>query len=275
MTDQNASAEALLEGETMTEQDICPQEGESVPEENTDASEEAGEAALTEPVQASSEPESAEMTADSTAVGSGEATEDATPEAAPDDQASEEGMDAKIGPGEELSDEELLQGVSALIFASPDPLGLGRLVNLLERPRSGRVKGALTEIQSRLERAGLPLELREIAGGWRLMTSPAVSETVASLVKARKNEKLSPAGLETLAVIAYRQPVTKAEVEAIRGVQCGAMLRTLVDRGLAKVVGRADVPGGPLQYGTSKEFLDRFGMASLKDLPRDGELLKE
>ncbi|MCL4164323.1 UNVERIFIED_CONTAM: hypothetical protein GTU68_058608 [Idotea baltica] len=107
------------------------------------------------------------------------------------------------------------------------------------------------------------------------MTTPEQNESVARLVKARKNEKLSPAGLETLAVVAYRQPVTKADIEAIRGVQCGPMLRNLVDRGLAKVVGRADVPGGPLQYGTTKEFLDRFGMASLKDLPRDAELLKE
>lgn len=181
----------------------------------------------------------------------------------------------KVGPGEELTDDELVQATSALIFASPEPLGTGRLVNLLEKPQPARVKDALAEIKSRLENAGLPLQLREIAGGWRLMTIPEQNETVARLVKARKNEKLSPAGLETLAVVAYRQPVTKADIEAIRGVQCGPMLRNLVDRGLAKVVGRADVPGGPLLYGTTKEFLDRFGMGSLKDLPRDGELLKE
>jgi len=194
------------------------------------------------------------------------------PEEAPD---VEEETDAGPGPGDALSDAELERAVAALVFASPEPLGNTRLGALLEGPRPGRVKSALAAVQATLEASGLPLELRQIAGGWRLMTAPTENEVVARLVKARKAEKLSPAGLETLAVVAYRQPVTKAEIEAIRGVQCGAMLRNLVDRGLAKVVGRADVPGGPLQYGTTKEFLDRFGMGSLADLPRDGELLKE
>ena len=87
--------------------------------------------------------------------------------------------------------------------------------------------------------------------------------------------RISAAALETLAIVAYRQPVTKAEIEAIRGVQAGAILRTLVDRGLARVTGRANLPGSPLQYGTTKEFLDRFGLGSLKDLPRDGELTEQ
>ena len=85
-------------------------------------------------------------------------------------------------------------------------------------------------------------------------------------------ERISPAALETLSIVAYRQPVTKAEIEAIRGVQAGPILRSLVDRGLVRVTGRADVPGHPLQYGTTKEFLDRFALAGLKELPRDGEL---
>jgi segregation and condensation protein B len=107
------------------------------------------------------------------------------------------------------------------------------------------------------------------------MTAPETYETVGKLSKTRRTERLSAAGLETLAVVAYRQPVTKAEIEAIRGVQCGAMLRTLVDRGLVRVTGRASQPGSPLQYGTTRAFLDRFGLASLQDLPRDGELLGE
>jgi segregation and condensation protein B len=91
----------------------------------------------------------------------------------------------------------------------------------------------------------------------------------------RKSERISGAALETLAVVAYRQPVTKAEIEAIRGVQAGPILRTLIERGLVRVTGRADVPGHPLQYGTTREFLDRFGLSSLGDLPRDGELAKD
>ena len=83
---------------------------------------------------------------------------------------------------------------------------------------------------------------------------------------------MSPAALETLSVVAYRQPVTKAEVEAIRGVQAGPLLRSLVDRGFIRVTGRAPVPGNPLQYGTTRQFLEQFGLAQLNDLPRDGEL---
>jgi len=186
---------------------------------------------------------------------------------------------AAEGPAGEQSDVrtdgQLLRAVCALVFASPDPLGIGRLAELLGGARPARVREALEEVGRRLERAGLPLELRQIAGGWRFLTAPDVGDTVAGLVKARKAERLSPAGLETLAVIAYRQPVTKAEIEAIRGVQCGPMLRGLVDRGLARVTGRSEQPGHPLQYGTTREFLDRFGLAGLDDLPRDGELLRE
>lgn len=179
------------------------------------------------------------------------------------------------GAGERLDDEELARSVAALLFASPEPLGLRRIAELLEGPRSARVRSALEEVARRLDAAGLPIELREIAGGWQFLTSPEVHATVAKLAKTRKSERLSAAGLETLAVIAYRQPVTKAEIEAIRGVQCGPMLRTLIDRGLVRVTGRAEVPGHPLQYGTTRTFLDRFGLASLSDLPRDGELLGE
>jgi len=212
--------------------------------------------------------------ADALLEGESPMTEAHRPSGPEAEESAAEGS-AATGPGEELTDEELMRAVSALVFASPEPLGTARLVDLLERPRPARVRDALLAIGGRLAASGLPLELRQIAGGWRLMTAPDTAGAVSRLVKARKADKLSPAGLETLAVVAYRQPVTKAEIEAIRGVQCGAMLRNLVDRGLARVSGRADLPGAPLQYGTTKEFLDRFGMAGLGDLPRDGELLKE
>ncbi|MEM7306025.1 MAG: SMC-Scp complex subunit ScpB [Planctomycetota bacterium] len=176
------------------------------------------------------------------------------------------------GPGEALSDEELLRQAAALLFASPDPLGLDRLVQLLDRPTKARVKAALDALALRFEEAQLPFQLASIAGGWRILTHPDYGDVVHRLAKVRGPEKVTPAALETLAIVAYRQPVTNAEVEAIRGVQAGAMLRTLVDRGLIRVTGRADQPGSPLQYGTTREFLDRFGLNSLDDLPRDGEL---
>jgi len=138
-----------------------------------------------------------------------------------------------------------------------------------------RVEDALAGLSRRLEGAGLPFELRAIAGGWQLFTTPDMAETVGGLARARRDEKISPAALETLAVVAYRQPVTKAEIESIRGVQVGPILRALVDRGLVRVAGRSDDPGHPLLYATTRQFLDAFGLASLDDLPRDGELVRD
>jgi len=196
--------------------------------------------------------------------------EDAQPEAAEEEEAQ-----LKRGPGADLPPEELRRRVSALLFASPDPLSMGRLCKLLDGPEPAQVRAAIADIQARLEAADLSLEVRGLAGGHLYMTTPSVAPVIQKLSKIQANERVSPASLETLAVVAYRQPVTKAEVEAIRGVQAGPILRSLVDRGLVRVTGRADVPGHPLQYGTTKEFLDRFGLMSLKDLPRDGELARD
>ncbi len=240
-------------------------------EESTVATQDSADAPEEQPE--ASEPEAAASESDEAVPA--QPTEEASPVASEGESALAEEEEPEVGAGELLSDEELERATFALIFASPEPLGTRRLAQQLQGPKLGRVKAALSAISARLAEVGLPLELREIAGGWRFVTAEDMADVVAGLVKARKAEKLSAAGLETLAVVAYRQPVTKAEIESIRGVQCGAMLRNLVDRGLAKVTGRAEVPGHPLQYGTTKEFLDRFGLGSLSDLPRDGELLKE
>lgn len=175
----------------------------------------------------------------------------------------------------EVSDDELEREVAALLFASPEPLSESKLAALLLETPVSRVRLALDALRTRLASSGLPWELRAIAGGWQLYTSEGLGDTVGRLTKVRKDEKVSPAGLETLAIVAYRQPVTKGEIEAIRGVQVGPILRTLVDRGLVKVAGRSDDPGRPLLYGTTRKFLDSFGLGSLDDLPRDGELLRD
>ena len=190
----------------------------------------------------------------------------------PEAEAPEGEEPAKAG--EQLTDGELLEAVAALIYASPEPLAERKIASLLEGPEPARVRAAIEALGQRLEASGLPLELRSIAGGWQILTSPRMGEIVRRLFQERKVERISPAALETLAVVAYRQPVTKAEIEAIRGVQAGPILRSLVERGLVRVVGRADVPGHPLQYGTSKEFLDRFGLGGVDDLPRDSELAR-
>lgn len=196
----------------------------------------------------------------------------ATEPAAPEAESSAASAEAQR---EEVSPEELEREVAALLFASSDPVSIARLSSLLGGVPKAPLTQALTDLGARLTASGLPWELREIAGGWQLFTTPDMAETVAVLSKARKDEKVSPAALETLAVVAYRQPVTKAEIEAIRGVQVGPILRALVDRGLVKVAGRSDDPGRALLYATTRQFLDVFGLASLGDLPRDGELLKD
>lgn len=191
-----------------------------------------------------------------------------------DDGAEEEAESSKRGPGADLEDDELVRRAAALLFASVEPLSVGKLHTLLERPGKARVKVALETLGTRLASAGLPMEVRGLRGGFTLMTSADVGTIVGRLAKGAAVERISAAALETLSIVAYRQPVTKAEIEAIRGVQAGPVLRSLVDRGLVKVVGRADVPGHPLQYGTTPEFLERFGLMNLEELPRDAELAR-
>jgi len=200
----------------------------------------------------------------------------ATPEATLEHDAPGDGDEPQPveGPGAGLDDEQLLQQTFALLFASPEPLSIGRLAKLLEGPPRSRVEAALEALGERLREARLPIVLASLAGGWTLLTPEELGEVVGRLASSR-TDRVSAAALETLAVVAYRQPVTKAEIEAIRGVQAGPILRSLVDRGLIRVVGRADQPGSPLQYGTTREFLDRFGLSGIDDLPRDSELARD
>lgn len=200
--------------------------------------------------------------------------ETADPEAA-DPEAADAGTDAAPTEDDGLDDNTLLRALSALVLAAPEPLSTARLSALVGESSQARVRAALEVLGERLADGGLGIVLAEIAGGWRYATEAALGELVGQLFASRRTERISPAGLETLAIVAYRQPVTKGEIEAIRGVQAGPILRTLVDRGLVRVAGRADQPGAPLLYGTTREFLDRFGLARLEDLPRDGELARD
>jgi segregation and condensation protein B len=202
----------------------------------------------------------------------------------PDEQPSAARTEADAAPAEaedeqggldEPCPEELVRATAALLLASPEALSTRRLAELLGAAKPRVAAAAIAALGQRFEAAGLPFVVRELAGGWRLFTDPTMAEVVQRLDASRKVEKISPAALETLSIIAYRQPVTKGEIEAIRGVQAGPILRTLVDRGLVKVAGRAEQPGAPLLYGTTQAFLDRFGLASLAELPRDGELARD
>ena len=119
---------------------------------------------------------------------------------------------------------------------------------------------------------GRGILLTEVAGGWQFLTREEHFAHVRRIARTQREEKLTPASIETLSVVAYKQPVTRAEVDAIRGVASGPIVRSLMDRGLVKVTGRADLPGAPFQYGTTRQFLKHFGLKSARDLPDPKEL---
>ena len=162
--------------------------------------------------------------------------------------------------------------VEAIIFASPEPVTLKTLCRLLDDEPKEDVEAALAAVRADYERPG-GLQLVEVAGGFQIVTRPELHEWVRKLFHERTTSKLSVQALETLAVIAYKQPVTSAEIAEIRGVtSSGGVLSTLVDRRLIKTVGRKQVVGRPFMYATTREFLERFGLNDLSDLPKVEEM---
>jgi len=168
----------------------------------------------------------------------------------------------QVPPGEQL-----MATIEALIFASPEPITLKQLTRLLDSEPKEDVKAALDAVRERYNRPG-GLQLVEVAGGYQIVTRPELHEWVRRLFHERTTQKLSVAALETLAVIAYKQPVTSPEIADIRGVNTSGVLATLIDRKLVRIVGRKQVVGRPFMYGTTREFLERFGLNDLSDLPK-------
>ncbi|GAB4153585.1 MAG: hypothetical protein Fur0037_22370 [Planctomycetota bacterium] len=168
------------------------------------------------------------------------------------------------------SDADLARIAFVLMMTQREGLSLLRLAQACDTTQK-RIEGALDLLCSWIAERGLPLELARTGDTVRWLCSPETFPYLQRLWGVKKLEKLSSAALETLSVIAYRQPVMRSEIEAIRGVKAGPMLRTLLHHKLIRVTGRADVPGRPLQYGTTQQFLDRFGLRSLQDLPSEKE----
>ena len=162
--------------------------------------------------------------------------------------------------------------VEALIFASPEPVTRKTLYKLLDGETKEDVDEALAAVRTDYE-GSRGLQMVEVAGGYQIVTRPELHDWVRKLFHDRTTQKLSVQALETLAVIAYKQPVTAAEIAEIRGVtSSGGVLSTLVERRLIKAVGRKQVIGRPFMYATTREFLDRFGLSDLNDLPKVEEL---
>ncbi|HWB18917.1 MAG TPA: SMC-Scp complex subunit ScpB [Phycisphaerales bacterium] len=160
--------------------------------------------------------------------------------------------------------------IEALLFSSDRPLSEGRLADMIGLPAKGATKLVATAIEAlnqEYEQSQRAFRAYRLAGGWQLMTLPAFGPLLAKLHADKQMSRLSQPALETLAIIAYRQPILRAELEAIRGVACGEILRSLMERRLVKIVGRAEEIGRPMLYGTTGEFLKTFGLASTDDLP--------
>jgi segregation and condensation protein B len=186
--------------------------------------------------------------------------------------AGETSIDRVMATGAEPAppaiDDELVAILEAVIFASPEPITPKAIFKLLDRQPRQDVERALGELQRRYaDRAG-GLQIVEVAGGYQIVTRPELHEWVRRMFHERTTQRLSVQALETLAVIAYKQPITAAEITEIRGVNTSGVFGTLLERSLVKISGRKQVVGRPFLYSTTREFLDRFGLKDLGDLPK-------
>jgi len=163
--------------------------------------------------------------------------------------------------------------VEAVLFASDESLTPNRLADIVGVSVKN-IREHINSLNDKYQANNNAFRIEEIAGGYQLLTLSSYNPWLKKLLRARSDNKLSPASLETLAIIAYKQPVIRADIEAIRGVAVGEIVRSLMYKGMVKIVGRAEVLGRPMLYGTTKKFLEVFGLNTLKDLPKIEELKK-
>jgi segregation and condensation protein B len=162
--------------------------------------------------------------------------------------------------------------IEAVLFASDEPISASRLVNIIGISSVKQVKDAVEALNKGYEDNNSAFLVENIAGGYQMLTRRVYNNWLRKLVRERKETRLTRAALETLSIIAYKQPVIRADIEAVRGVASGDMIRSLMNKGLVKIAGRADILGRPILYGTTKKFLEIFGLSSIDDLPKIEEL---
>lgn len=186
-----------------------------------------------------------------------------------DDQQSSKG---KTKGADVPVPEDLPLRIEAALMSTDRAIGAGKLGDILGGVATKPIREAIDELNKVYDETGRSFRVEQLAGGWQIVTLPQYAQVLANLHKSRQSNKLTAAALETLAIIAYKQPILRAEIEAIRGVSSGETVRSLMERHLVKIIGRAEEIGRPMLYGTTKQFLEVFGLASLKDLPNAGEL---
>ena len=173
-----------------------------------------------------------------------------------------------------MTDEGLSQAIEAILTVALEPVAASTIAEVVNEPVE-RVLNSLSGLREELALTGRGFVVVELASGWRLQTNPDVSEIVQRFAQRDLSARLSTAALETLAIVAYRQPVSRAQVAALRGVNVDGVVRLLEQRGYIEAVGRADGPGQPVLFGTTDMFLDRLGLSSLEQLPRPESLLPD
>lgn len=165
-----------------------------------------------------------------------------------------------------MSENSLTQIVESILFVSDAPLSLERLYTILEEFEREDIRAAIAAITADCVRAKRGIELVQVAGGYQFRSRSEFADYIRRLIKL-KPTRFSPSALETLAIIAYRQPVTRSEIEYFRGVDSGGVIKSLLDKKLVKIIGKKDIPGKPLIYGTTREFMEVFNLKDLASLP--------
>jgi segregation and condensation protein B len=192
------------------------------------------------------------------------------PDGAITDEAAVDSSDSSAAADVQVD----LRTLEALLFSTHHPLTAGRLAEMLELESTKPLRRAIKELNEQYVTSDRSFRVEQVAGGYQLLTLPEFGEILKQAHQKEVDAKLTKAAMETLAIIAYKQPILRADIEAIRGVACGETIRSLMEKHLVKIAGRAEIPGRPILYGTTKRFLELFGLNSLKDLPQSDDALQ-
>jgi segregation and condensation protein B len=264
---EEAGEEDAVQGETVPfEEDIAPpaQADEAVEEESAQGESKAPQ----------------EVTSEAPAEQVSGSSEEAIVEPAQEVEAAENqtSVQEEHPPAEDVKQEEppeqaptVESVIEAILFATDEPLTDGRLASIVETTAK-QVRESIESLNTKYAANNNAFRIEQIAGGYQMLTLNTYNSWLKKMAHARSDSKLSTAALETLAIIAYKQPIIRADIEAVRGVAAGEVIRSLMYKGLVKIVGRAEILGRPMLYGTTKKFLEVFGLNSLKDLPKAEEL---
>jgi segregation and condensation protein B len=168
-----------------------------------------------------------------------------------------------------------LASLEALLLSTHHPLTGGRIAEVLDLPSTKPIRKAIKQLNEGYASTGRSFRVEQVAGGYQILTLPEFGDLLKKFHQKEVDAKLTKAAIETLAIIAYKQPILRADVESIRGVACGETIRSLMEKRLVKIAGRAEEPGRPILYGTTKRFLELFGLNSVKDLPQPESLIEK